>query len=257
VYDLPALLGPLRTASEPALARAVSVRSVERWVATGRLVRLHPGWVTLPEWVDDWTVRAHAATGYTGGTLSHTSALAVHGLVDRPAVVDVTVPAVHRLRSTRSLRIHRTPRPHAVVPAGGLPATPLPRSLVDAWGDAHRGQSRRSSVDRARNALFRACRERRLGVPSVAAELAAVPRLPGAARLRELLGALATGYESALEMLGVRALRDAGLPPPLLQHVLRLPQGSARLDAAWPEILLAVEFDGQPSMPIGRRGSEI
>ena len=63
VHDLPALLGPTRMASEAVLAREASARSVQRWLSCGRLVRVHPGWVTLAEWADDWTVRAHAATG--------------------------------------------------------------------------------------------------------------------------------------------------------------------------------------------------
>src|SRR5688500_6699133 len=112
MHDLVALLGPERTSSEVALAQRTTPRSIRRWLASGRLVRLHPGWVTLPEWADDWTVRAHAATGYTGGTLSHTSALSVHGVIDDELTrLDVTVPVVHRLRSTRWLRIHRSTRP--------------------------------------------------------------------------------------------------------------------------------------------------
>ena len=180
MHDLPALLGSHRTASEPALARAASARSVERWVASGRLVRVHPGWVTLPGWADDWIVRARAATGYTGGMLSHTSALTLHGVIDEEFTrLDVTVPAGHRLRSTRWLAIHRSTRPHGVVTARGLPATPLPRSLIDAWAEAHGGQRKRGDVDLARNALFRACREGQAGGPSIESEMAMVPRLPG------------------------------------------------------------------------------
>src|SRR5687767_4022045 len=97
VHDLSALLGPTRTASESVLALESSARSVQRWLSSGRLVRLHPGWVTLPEWAEDWTVRAHAATGYTGGTLSHTSALTAHGVLARGGFrLDVTVPVADR-----------------------------------------------------------------------------------------------------------------------------------------------------------------
>jgi hypothetical protein len=92
VHDVVALLGPSGTASVSGLSSAVAPRTVSRWIATGRLVRLHPGWVTVPELAEDWTVRAHAATGYSGGPLSHMSALAVHGVVDTEVTrLNVTV----------------------------------------------------------------------------------------------------------------------------------------------------------------------
>jgi very-short-patch-repair endonuclease len=245
VHDIGALLGPTRTVSERALAAEVSDRSVRRWVTTGRLVRLHPGWVTLPEWAHDWTVRASAATGYTGGTLSHLSALWLHGALDRPeSDLHVTVPLHHRLRSTRELRIHRSSRRCALVIRNGLAATTLARSLVDSWGEAHRGTTRGRSRDLARNAVLRSCRERRIDVASVEAELAAVPHLPGLDLLRDLLADARAGSESQLEILGVRALTAAGLPRPELQYRIALPHGSVRVDAAWPQVRLAVEFDG-------------
>lgn len=245
VHDLPALLGPTRTASETALAREASARSLQRWLALGRLVRVHPGWVTLAEWADDWTVRAHAATGYTGGTLSHTSALTAHGLLARDDFrLDITVPAGDRLRSSRRLRIHRTRRPCGVVIVRGVGATPVPRSLVDTWGDAHRGRRSPRYVDLARNALLRAIRERTATVADIEGELAAVPRLPGRASLCELLADARAGSQSHLEILGLRALLAEGLPRPVLQYEIPLGSGSLHVDAAWPEAKLAVEFDG-------------
>jgi hypothetical protein len=245
VHDLAALLGPRRTTSEFVLAREASARSVQRWIASGQLVRLHPGWVTLPEWADDWTVRAHAATGYTSGLLSHTSALVAHGLIDRPGFrIDVTLPEHHRVRSSRRLRIHRTRRPCARTPAQGLAATTVARALVDTWDDAHRGRRSSRYSDLARNAVLRATRERRVTVADVEAELTAVPRLPGLVPLRELLAQARAGAQSQLEILGLRALLTAGLPPPQLQYGIDLGFGTLHVDAAWPEVKLAVEFDG-------------
>lgn len=246
MHDLAALLGPTRTASTGALARKVDPRSVRRWLASGRLVRLHPGWVTLPGLADDWTVRAHAATGYTGGLLSHMSALAVHGVVDTEVTrLDVTVPVAHRLRSSRWLRVHRSHRPCRVVTARGLPATDVARSLVDTWGDAHRTRALRGFDGVARNAVLRAARERRVTVVQLAGELELVPRLAGRAALLELLAEIDAGVQSYLELQGRRALLSVpGLPRPQLQHRVLLPDGPVHLDAAWPEVLLAVEFDG-------------
>ena len=246
MHDPAALLGPTRTASVPALCRDVDPRTIRRWLAAGRLVRLHPGWVTLPELADDWTVRAHAATGYTGGTLSHMSALAVHRLVANEVTrLDVTVPVGNRVECSRWLRVHRSRRPCAVTTARGLPATSVARSLVDTWGDAHRARATRGYADVARNAVLGAARNGRVTATQVAAELPAVPRLPGRAALVELLRLVAAGAQSHLEILGLRALAGApGLPPPHLQYRVVLPDGPVRLDAAWPDVKLAVEFDG-------------
>jgi hypothetical protein len=96
VHDLLALPGPTRTTSTTALSTTVGDRSIGRWIASGRLVRLHPGWVTIPEPADDWTVRAHAVAGYPGGPLSHISALALH------RVIDAEVTRLHRDRVRRA-----------------------------------------------------------------------------------------------------------------------------------------------------------
>jgi very-short-patch-repair endonuclease len=245
MHDLAALLGSRRTAPETVLARAATSRSLRRWLAAGRLVRLHPGWVTLPEWAEDWTVRAHAATGYTGGVLSHGSALTAHGILHHEGRrMDVTVPVTDRLRSTRRLQIHRSRRPCGITMARGLASTSVPRALVDTWGEAHRGRTTGRAVDRARDAVFRAVRERRTSVPDVDAELVTVPRLPGLAALRDLLGDVRAGSHSHLEVLGVRALHAAGLPEPRRQYGIALPGGRLHVDLAWPEVRLAVEFDG-------------
>lgn len=245
MHDLPALLGPRRTTSEAVLAHATTSRTVRRWLSSGRLVRLHPGWVTSPEWAEDWTVRAHAATGYTGGVLSHHSALRAHGLVPYDGRrLHVTVVATDRLRSTPHLRIHRSRRPCGITVARGLATSTVGRALVDHWGEAHRGGATGRSVDLARNAVFQAVRERRVEVSDVEREVLAVSRLPGRAALRELLDQVGAGSHSHLEVLGLRVLRPAGLPEPLRQHPIALPGGLVRVDLAWPEVLLAVEFDG-------------
>ena len=246
MHDLPELLGPTRTSSVAALSAATSPRSVGRWIASGRLVQLHPGWVTTPELAEDWTVRAHAATGYAGGPLSHMSALAVHGVVDAEVTrLNVTVPAECRVRSSRWLRIRRSRNPFGIVRARGLPATPLARSLVDTWGDAHRPRAMRGFDSVARGAVLRATRERRLGIGELLAELQRRPELPGRGSLRELTALIAGGCQSELEIFGVRHVLDIpGLPRCEQQHRVVLADGPVLLDAAWPKVRLAVELDG-------------
>jgi very-short-patch-repair endonuclease len=246
VRDLRELLGPTRTASTAALAAAASPRSVGRWLASGRLVRLHPGWVTVPESADDWTVRAHAATGYARGPLSHLSALTAHGVVDFAATrLHVTVAGGRRVRSSRGLRVHRSRLPLEVLRAGGLPVTPLPRSLVDTWGVAHRDDAVRGADAVARGALLRATREWRVPVAAVSAVLDQRPELPGRAELGRLLGLIAAGCESELEVFGVLHVLDVrGLPRYTQQFRVDLPTGPVHPDVAWPEVRLAVELDG-------------
>lgn len=246
MHDLLPLLGPGRTTSTAVLARRTSPRSVGRWLATGALVRVFPGWVTVPELADEWLVRACAATGYTGGVLSHISALAAHRVVDVETTrLHVTVPTRRRVRSSTWLRVHRSTQDPAVVRARGLVVTGLPRSLVDAWGEAHRARAERRSAELIRGALLRAVRDGRVTVAAVADQVALRPELPGRPRLTELLDMVGAGSHSELELFAVRHVLDVpGMPRCALQHRVQLPDGPVLLDAAWPEVKLAVEFDG-------------
>ncbi len=93
-------------------------------------------------------------------------------------------------------------------------------------------------------------RRRRRRALWIAARLASEHRgAPGSARLREALGGLPSGLSllgSVLEADGIRSLRAAGLAPPVLQYVVRDGDGARvkRVDAAWPEHLVCLEFDG-------------
>ena len=246
MHDLAALLGPRRTTSTSALTAHADPSTVRRWLSAGRLVRLHPGWVTLPELVDDWTVRAQAAVGYTGGVLSHWSALHVHGLLSEGVTrLDVTVPRHRRVRSSRWLRVHRSQRPVGAEQVHELPVTSLARALVETWGLAHGGTAGRGTGGVARAAVLTAGRERLVTPADLESELRAHPQLPGRAALITLLGFLSAGCHSELEIRGLRdVLSVPGLPAPHLQYRVDLPIGPVRLDAAWPELKIAVEFDG-------------
>ena len=158
----------------------VDAGTVSRWVTSGRLVRLHPGWLALPELAEDWTVRAHAAVGYTGGALSHWSALHVHGLFQEGVTrLDVTVPRARRVRTSRWLRIHRSSRPCVGRHVHGLAVTSMSRALVDTWGDAHRQRAMRGSDGVARDAVLRAVRSRLVTVGAIESELSGRPQLSG------------------------------------------------------------------------------
>jgi hypothetical protein len=159
--------------------------------------------------------------------------------------LNVTVGAGCRVRTSRWLRVHRSKGRLSVVGARALPATTIGRSLVDTWGDAHRAAAPRGFDDVARGALLRATRERRVTVAELAVELTRRPNLAGHAELLDLLRLIADGSRSELEVFGVRhVLAVPGLPPCRQQHRLVLPDGPVFLDAAWPEVKLAIELDG-------------
>jgi hypothetical protein len=96
-----------------------------------------------------------------------------------------------------------------------------------------------------RSAVLRATRDRRVSHAALETALAHPPQLPGRAALHELLQFVAAGCQSELEIRGLRdVVTVPGLPAPQLQYRVDLPAGPICLDAAWPELKIAVEFDG-------------
>jgi very-short-patch-repair endonuclease len=85
-------------------------------------------------------------------------------------------------------------------------------------------------------------------VESMLAQLAGRGR-PGTAVVAKILDERALGKEPAdgqLEPRMARLLRRAGLPPAAFQYPVHTPEGRflARVDFAYPEVLLAIEVDG-------------
>lgn len=94
-------------------------------------------------------------------------------------------------------------------------------------------------------AVISTLRERQVTVASVLGEATRRPALPGHRLLRELLSLVERGSHSELEIWGVRqVLAGPGMPRFVQQHPVVLPWGTVRLDAAVPELRVAVELDG-------------
>ncbi|NDD98436.1 MAG: DUF559 domain-containing protein [Actinobacteria bacterium] len=72
-------------------------------------------------------------------------------------------------------------------------------------------------------------------------------RRPGSRQIRFVMNARtdwSTAVQSELELRMLEAMRRAGLPDPILQHSVRLSDGSSvRFDFAWPDLMLALEVD--------------
>ena len=244
-HDLVALLGPDGVARTADLAARVDAHTVVEWVARGRLVRPHRGVVALPDSLDHWSTRALAGVLATGGALSHTSALTVWRLLPGTDPVHVSVPAHRRARHSTGLVVHRVQR-LPVDRLGPFPMTDLPRALTNTWGLAFAGRRpSRRLVEQARGAVITTLRDRRVTAAQLRSEVSARPTLPGRAQLVELIGLVEGGCQSELEIWGLRhVLTSPGMPQFAQQHPVRTPHGTFRLDAAVPELKVAIELDG-------------
>ena len=242
--DLLALLGPHGVARASELAGRVDRHTLGRWVADGRLLRPHRGVLAAPECWSEWPTRALAGVLASDGTLSHGSALAAWRIAEDAGRVHVSVPAGRRALRSPGLVVHRV-QDLVTDRLGPLPVTPLPRTLADSWGWAHGRHGHRRAVERARAAVIETLRDRRVSAARLRTEVTRRPALPGRAELEVLAGLVEQGCQSELEIWGVReVLQGPGMPRFVQQHRVALPTGVVHLDAALPELKVAVELDG-------------
>jgi very-short-patch-repair endonuclease len=241
-FDVPAAVGPDGWTTVPELLERVSRRTIARWVSDGRLIQVRPGVLALPSTAGHWRTRVAAALQDRAAVASHTTALALWELLPHPpGPVHVTVEPGRSGRGSAGVVVHRArgafaDRRHV----DGLALTSVERSVVDAWGRP--GGILRSDV---RAATIAAVRNRRCRPQDLAAELAARPRSPGRAELSRLISLLADGCRSELEIWGcLEVLRAPGMPPFVQQRQVAVAGRTFFLDAAYDDILLAVEMDG-------------
>jgi hypothetical protein len=249
MHELATLL-PYGAAARHEVTLASSASSVARWTANGDLVHLHPGVVILPAHLADATTRARAAALWAKGPVTHISALRLWGVLDHDTEpVHVTVPADRFPRNTAGVVVHRTTVHLPTTRIRGIPVTGLGRSLVDTWDGAHRSKKGRRNGwgPMARQAVIECVRSRRIGVGTLRAESATLRVHAGKTALTTLLDLVEQGCESELEIWGVLHVLPGApaLPAPVQQYGVRLGNGrTVRLDAAWPELHVAVELDG-------------
>jgi very-short-patch-repair endonuclease len=187
---------------------------------------------------------SHRGRPPTDGALSHVSALAVWRVLPKEGPVHVSIPAGRRALRGSGLAVHRV-RSLAVDRLGPYPVTALPRAVVDTWGLAHGTTANRGAKERVRAVVIETMRERRVTTQELRSELTSRPALAGRRAFVDLLGLVEQGCESELEIWGVRnVLHGPGMPRFVQQHPVRLPWGTVRLDAAVPELKVAVELDG-------------
>ena len=177
----------------------------------------------------------------TGGVVSHLTAARLWGL-DLPA--PSTIELIGRQTRQAGTTMHRTSTlaERDVARLGGLVLTAPARTLVDAAGRVH--EERLGSVvdDALRRGLvglaaLRECHERVDTGPGRR------PTVAMRSVLAERSGDYAAG-DSGRELDVLRVLTRAGLPAPVLGHRVRVGRRTYKLDIAWPELRLALEFDG-------------
>jgi very-short-patch-repair endonuclease len=240
-HDVPAIIGPDGWISREALTSRVDRKTVGRWTAAKKLVRLERGLYAAPAGLD-WRVRVEAAVRSRNGVASHSTALALWELIPPPAgPVHVTVTKGLSGRSSPGVLVHRSGEVEDVIRrVEWTPVTCVERAVVDAWGQP--GGVGRAAV---RAAAITAVRRRLCRPADLATELARRPQLPARASLAELIRLLQEGCRSELEVWGVtHVLRGPGMPPFTLQRRVVVRGETFFLDAACEEVMLAVELDG-------------
>jgi very-short-patch-repair endonuclease len=241
VHDLAAVIGPDGWTSWESLTAHVDRKTVARWVASGRLHRLQPGIYGLPAAVRDWRSRVEAAVHATGGVVSHRSALALWDLAPPGGPIHLTVEHTRSGRGTAGIVLHRTRElGETIRRVDGLPVSCVERAVVDAWGTPaglSRADVRAAAIGAVRRRL---CLPRQFYV-----EVERRPCLRSRSGLLQLIGLLADGCQSELEIWGcLNVLRGPGMPAFTLQHRVEVAGQRFVLDAACEAVQLAVEMDG-------------
>jgi very-short-patch-repair endonuclease len=243
VRDVRALVGESGWITTAELHRHVSPRTVGSWVAAGKLIRLRPGVLAVPpQSAASWRPRLAATLAGTESVASHVTALALWELLPHPdGPVHVTVDLTKSARGSAGVVVHRSSDVFAERRrVDGLAVTSVERSLVDTWGRP--APLRRPDV---RGAAITAVRRRQASVRELRLELDRRPRLPGRAALDRLVGLLADGCQSELEIWGcLQVLRAPGMPSFVQQRRISVGVEVFVLDAAYDEVKLAVEMDG-------------
>ena len=157
-----------------------------------------------------------------------------------PAVVDILIPAQSKRRSLSYVRVHRTTRmPEMVYGPRHQVCAPPARAVADAM----RGLT---DVREARALLAGVVQNRGCAPWQLEQELSAGP-VQYSALLRSVLAEVADGVRSAPEAELRELIKRAGLPMPLFNPSLYLPDGTfiACPDAWWPEAGVVVEIDSK------------
>ena len=247
---LPAAADLWRT--DQLLACGLNSRSIAQLAEAAELVRVRRGCYARGEWWRQLSstaqrrqlISAHAlgtlTTSSGGFVYSHVSGASLHGLqlwkVDnRVHLTQESRPS--RISHGRDVVAHtRFLESRELCFVDGLPSTSLERTVVDCC--------LMFTVPQAVILMDHAARlGANLGL--IKAQCGILAGRNGVVALRRALELADPRSESAGESLTRELLQRLRITPPVPQYVVRTPIGEHRLDFAWPERKVALEFDGR------------
>lgn len=215
----------------------MSRRQFEAELRSGDIERLWQGIYCRGAASDDLRLRGLDLSCGRPVVVCLATAAALHGFdTEQPADLHVLNPPGGQLRSVDGLVVHRRDGAPLVEVGGRLATSP-------AWTavEVARGLRR----PRALATLDAALRSRSCLRPEL--WQAAIEQFGrrGIVAVRELIACADARAESPMESEARLAMRDGGLPAPVLQYELIDGNGQLRrLDFAWPAHRLAAEYDG-------------
>jgi hypothetical protein len=222
-----------------ALSEGMSGRAIDWRLATGEWVRVFQGAYRVGGAECTWeqTIMAGCLAAGPGAVASHRAAAALFGMPGVPRWVEVTVPESRRVQ-LEGVTAHRARllTPQDIGAVKGIPVTGAARTIVDL-ADVY-------STARLGPMLDYALVQRLLRRGELVGRSAG---RKGTGVLTVLLGErpdvvrpMGSEFEAGL----FRALQQAGLPLPVPQYRVVMPDGSeVFLDFAYPDVRLALEAD--------------
>lgn len=234
------------------LQAGLNSRAISQLVQAGTLVRLRRGCYARGSWWADLNaaerrrqrIFAHAlgtlTTSTGGAAYSHTSSASLRGLhlwkVDeRIHLTQSTCPSL--ISHGREVVAHtRSLRSHEVTFVEGLPCTSLERTVVDCC-----------LMFTVRQSVILMDHSIRLGadLSLLREHCSRLAGRNGVVALRRALALADARSESAGESLTRELLSRLKIEPPEIQYTVRTLLGEHRMDFAWPERKVALEFDGK------------
>jgi very-short-patch-repair endonuclease len=216
----------------------------DRWVREGRLLSVQPSVFRVSGAPETWHQSVMAAALAVDGIASHRSAAELWGLIQPAGYVEVSVPGDVRRKVRPPAIVHRIKdlRPGLAVERSGLRVTDPVRTVIDLglvmpWFLVHRAIAKGISTKALTVGEVRTLRDA-LGRPG----------RNGTGIVRAILDGnllILDKEESELEKRLTDLARRRQLPTFTLQHeVWSEGRFVARIDAAIPELKLAVEVDG-------------
>ena len=224
------------------LAHGATNDVIKAHVAAGRWVQVQWGVYYLNVTQQTWLTEIRAALLAAGphSLASHrTAAVLWHldGITSQ--LIELTVPYENRALPNRAI-LHRTRRRLPSVEVEGVQVCTVERTLLDLSG---------LLTDRVIEKMYMSALRLKLTCPD---EVSRVVReqggrgVKGTRRIRRVMSIARDGLSgSAAEVDAARLIRDAGIPQPVAQFKVRLPNGKhAYPDFAWPDLMKMVEIDG-------------